>query len=85
MGGFDRKRVASLAKELERALEASDLQGAEGVLGQLRSLFDQISAGTLTEPVRRAPSGRHFLESNLRDDSRITFLWHAFCRVVEGR
>jgi len=82
---FERRRLTDLAKDLERALESSRLQGAKGVLGQLRSVFDRIYAGTLTAPVRRAPSGRYFQESDLRSDPRITSLWHSFCNAVEGK
>lgn len=83
MSGFDRQQVAYLAKELERALQDSTLEGAKDVLGQMQSLFDQISAGNLTAPIRRAPGGRHFLESDLQSDPKIKNLWTSFCDAVE--
>ena len=85
MSDFDRKRVARLAKRLERALEDSSAMGADGVLGQMRSLFDRIAAGEVTAPIRRAPGGRHFLESNLREDPAVSSVWTTFCNAVEGK
>ena len=84
MSGFDRQRVTYLAAELEKALENSALKGAKDVLAQVQSLFDQIAAGQLGAPIRRAPGGRHFLESDLPSDPTLKNLWTMFCDAVEG-
>lgn len=74
-----------MAKQLEAELKRSKVRGAGEVLGQMQSLFDRISSGALNEPVRRAPGGRHFQDSDLPGDPRIRSLWTAFCDAVEGK
>ncbi len=79
------RRVASLAAALDDALRGNQVLGAAAFHAQLSWIFGRISAGQLTAPIRRAPGGRHFLESNLPGDARIRELYSAFCDAVEGR
>jgi len=82
---FQRRRLAELAKDFEAALTDSRLMGADHMLGQFRATFAAIAAGTVTQPVRRAPGGRAFLESELPGDPKISKLYHLFCTAIEQK
>ncbi|MFT7582464.1 MAG: hypothetical protein ACI9MR_004146 [Myxococcota bacterium] len=82
MDGFERRRLASLAKQLEQELRGSRLPDAKQALGEMQWLFDKIDAGTFSPPIKKAPGKWHFTESDLRGDARLSNLWMAFSRAV---
>lgn len=84
MGEFDDRKLVAVARNLEAALRASDRKGTVTFRAQLQPLFDRIAEGDVSTPLRRAPGGRAFMESELPNDARIARLYHQFCDALEG-